>query len=77
MEQFLLFAMLYERMSENAARGVRHMAREAQPLEPILWHRMDDLKAGRRSCAEEEHALDDARCRDWTTRQPLVCGSRA
>lgn len=79
MEQLLLFAMFYERMLENAARKDRRMPRAIQPLEPILWHRISDLKADRQRPvhANQEGVLDDARCRDWTTQQPLVCSSRA
>ncbi len=80
MEQLLLFALFYERTLENAANRGRRIAppASAEPLAPILWHRIDELKPGRlrEAWTSQEHSLDDPRCYNWTTRKPPVCSSR-
>lgn len=48
MEQLLLFIFFYERMLDNAAnKGRRLETPPVEPLAPILWHRIDELKPGR------------------------------
>jgi len=67
MEQLLLFALLYERVLANESRRQRTTYPPAEPLEPILWHRMGEL---RRACVDNVKpcAADGAARRDWQHR---------